>query len=94
MENKVLDTKIHELLIVALNGFSRLLLINSLKRTERLPIREFTLSTLSKYIQYFTTPANYGLVSDVALFSKYKDCSLYTSPSPRDRTNSRTPSSA
>jgi hypothetical protein len=84
MENAILDTKIHELLIVALDGFSRLLLINSLNRTERLPIREFTLSTLSKYIQYFTTPANYGLASDVALFSKYKEVmadpnSLWTS---------------
>jgi hypothetical protein len=73
MENKVLDTKIHELLFNALDGFTRLLLINSLGRTERLPIREFTLATLTKYIHFFTKPENFGLTSEEALFGKYKE---------------------
>ena len=31
---------------------------------------------------------------DVKLYAYYNDCLLYTSPSPRDRTRSRMPSSA
>jgi hypothetical protein len=73
MENAILDKKIHELLIVALDGFSWLLLINSLQQTERLPVCEFTLCTLHKYLHYFTRPNNYGLATGEALYGKYKE---------------------
>jgi hypothetical protein len=80
MENKVFDNKIHELLFAALDGFTRLLLINSLGRTKRLPIREFTLATLTKYIHFFTKPENFDLASEEALFGKYKE--LMADPNP------------
>ena len=40
-----------------------------------------------------TTPAISGFFP-IPLLSDYNDCLLYTSPSPRDRTRSRMPSSA
>jgi hypothetical protein len=73
MENKIIDSKIHELLFTALDGFTRLLLINSLGRTERLPVREFALATLTKYIHYFANLDNFGLGSEDAVFGKYKE---------------------
>ena len=36
----------------------------------------------------------WGIDTYGSVFKKYKDCLLYTSPSPRDRTRSRMPSSA
>ena len=40
-----------------------------------------------------SSPSGYKLAGDVA-FDEVRDCLLYTSPSPRDRTRSRMPSSA
>jgi hypothetical protein len=73
MESKIIDQKIHELLFVALDGFTRLLLISSLQRTDQLPAREFTLTTLSKYSHYFSIPANYGIDNEDALYAMYKE---------------------
>jgi hypothetical protein len=73
MEADIIDQKIHELLIVALDGFSRLLLINSLQRSDHLPVRELALSTLDKYRVYFLDPINYGFETDVKLYGKYKE---------------------
>jgi hypothetical protein len=73
METKIIDTKIHELLFVALDGFTRLILISSLGRTERLPVREFTLATLTKYLHYFAKADNYGFNNEEALYGKYKE---------------------
>jgi hypothetical protein len=73
MERKIFDTKIHELLFAALDGFTWLLLINSLQPTEFLPIREFTLATRTKYVNFFTKPENFDLLTEEALFGKYKE---------------------
>ena len=41
-----------------------------------------------------TRPSSHDYSKLKAVFQQYKDCLLYTSPSPRDRTRSRMPSSA
>ena len=50
-----------------------------------LPINNEELGTIVKALT---------LGGDTALYQKLKFCLLYTSPSPRDRTRSRMPSSA
>ena len=42
----------------------------------------------------FVTPANFDFFNLKCPVHLYNDCLLYTSPSPRDRTRSRMPSSA
>ena len=45
-------------------------------------------------ISELTTLFSYGLLSENGEYAPLKLCLLYTSPSPRDRTRSRMPSSA
>ena len=51
-----------------------------------------------KIVLIVNTASNCGLTYHYkgleGLYQEYKDCLLYTSPSPRDRTRSRMPSSA
>ena len=48
-----------------------------------------------KYMAYVTDVCMYDNAdSELAKLPNYNDCLLYTSPSPRDRTRSRMPSSA
>ena len=54
-----------------------------------------TLDFISKYVPARKSPMCGNTVShDRRFLSKYMPCLLYTSPSPRDRTRSRMPSSA
>ena len=46
------------------------------------------------YLKLLDPSRSYFMASDIAEFDKWKTCLLYTSPSPRDRTRSRMPSSA
>ena len=52
------------------------------------------IGTTSDINGYYTLESYYAIDSVGASFVGYKRCLLYTSPSPRDRTRSRMPSSA
>ena len=41
-----------------------------------------------------STPVFWDEINDLFFFTRYQDCLLYTSPSPRDLSTSRMPSSA
>ena len=54
-------------------------------------------SSVNKIYEIKNRPSNKPMIivgSDIAQIEKLVDCLLYTSPSPRDRTRSRMPSSA
>ena len=62
---------------------------------------ELSLPESSAELSYAVEGANQALTADILNYAEtvngaehYKDCLLYTSPSPRDRTRSRMPSSA
>ena len=49
---------------------------------------------LTEYNEYNSNTVSYKVESCEIEFPRFKGCLLYTSPSPRDRTRSRMPSSA
>ena len=54
----------------------------------------FTLEQSVKRVKYLLISSKYPALTDYISIELIDDCLLYTSPSPRDRTRSRMPSSA
>ena len=64
------------------------------KRTENKRIREGDYAKPGVTVQGEWTTFTFDAEKEDSCFVVLKDCLLYTSPSPRDRTRSRMPSSA